>query len=117
MNLNVKESVIQRHILIYLGYSKDVVPIFWRQNAGAIKTQSNRYVKLAKAGVSDIIGMLWDGRFLAIEVKTPKRRKMVTPAQKEFLDDVNNNGGVGFVACDLNEVKNMLNKIRKEANE
>ena len=114
MNLEPKESVIQKHILFYLGYSKDVVPVFWRQNAGAVKTE-NRFVKLGKAGVSDIIGMLWDGRFLAIEVKTPKRRTKVTQAQQTFLDNVNKAGGVGFVACDVDEVKDKLNQLRRDS--
>ena len=114
MELKVKESTIQKHILLYLGYSQIVVPTFWRQNAGAVRTE-NRFVKLGKAGVSDIIGILWDGRFLAIEVKTPKRRTNVSPAQQKFLEVVNKAGGVGFVACDVNEVKDKLNEIRKEA--
>ncbi len=111
MNLKVKESDIQRQILIYLGYSKNVVPLYWRQNAGALKIEK-RFVKLGKAGVSDIIGILWDGRFLAIEVKTPKRRKMVSLAQETFLNEVNKAGGVGFVACSVDDVKDMFNKLR-----
>lgn len=114
MNLKIKESEVQRQILIYLEYSKNLVPIFWRQNAGAIKTE-NRYIKLGKAGVSDIIGILWDGRFLAIEVKTPQRRKNVSPAQEEFLNGVNKAGGVGFVATDINDVKDKLNELKKRS--
>lgn len=47
-------------------------------------------------GSSDLIGWTRDGRFLAIEVKTPTGR--VRPEQTTFLAAVVAAGGVGFVA-------------------
>jgi hypothetical protein len=48
------------------------------------------------AGCSDIIGQLTNGQLLAIEVKTLKGNP--TKDQQDFLDLVNRNGGIGFVA-------------------
>jgi penicillin-binding protein-related factor A (putative recombinase) len=47
-------------------------------------------------GVSDIIGC-WNGRFLAIEVKTPAGR--VTDDQRKFLGRIRNHGGIAFVVA------------------
>ena len=47
-------------------------------------------------GCSDIIGQLTNGQLLAIEVKTMNGGP--TPEQQAFLDLVNKNGGIGFVA-------------------
>ena len=65
-------------------------------------------MRFGEPGISDLIGILCDGRFLAIEVKTPQRRKRVSPAQKEFLDTINIAGGVGFVACSIEDVESNL---------
>jgi hypothetical protein len=52
-------------------------------------------------GVSDIIGC-WNGRFLAIEVKTPGGR--VSPDQEKFLEAVRRHGGIAFVARSIDDV-------------
>ena len=52
-------------------------------------------------GVSDIIGC-HQGRMIAIELKAPKGT--VSPAQKEFIDRINEAGGLAFVARTLDEV-------------
>jgi Holliday junction resolvase len=46
-------------------------------------------------GVSDIIG-IYKGRFLAIEVKT--ERGQLSDHQEIFLNTINHEGGIGFVA-------------------
>ena len=46
-------------------------------------------------GIADILG-IYQGRFLAIEVKKPGGR--VSPEQVKFLQRVNDEGGIGFVA-------------------
>ena len=57
-------------------------------------------------GVSDILG-LFEGKFLAIEVKTPKNR--VRPAhQKNFIKRINKGGGIAFFATSVDEVKEKL---------
>lgn len=63
-------------------------------------------------GVSDILGILPDGRFLAIEVKKPVKnprseeslRKLATEDQLRFIDEINKKGGLAFVADRLDVV-------------
>jgi len=52
-------------------------------------------------GIADILG-IWEGRPLAIEVKTKKGR--VTDHQRKFLDCVRRNGGIAFVARSIDDV-------------
>lgn len=52
-------------------------------------------------GVSDILGC-YQGRFMAIEVKRPGRK--ATDAQRRFIDNVNDAGGIGFVADSIEDV-------------
>jgi len=66
----------------------------------------------SKPGVSDILGVLPDGRILAIEVKTPlgmnkrlrDRAKGLDIPQDIFIDRVKQNGGVAFYATSAFEV-------------
>lgn len=53
-------------------------------------------------GVSDIIGLLPGGRFLAIEVKTDRGK--ATPRQDKFIRDVNEEGGLAFIARSVDDV-------------
>lgn len=52
-------------------------------------------------GVADILG-IYQGRMLAIEVKGPKGR--VSEKQQEFIDTVNECGGIAFVARSVDDV-------------
>ena len=61
---------------------------------------------MGRKGVSDIIGCLPDGRFLAVEVKTDRGR--VSQFQEQFIQDVNRSGGLGFVARSVREVRDRL---------
>ena len=65
-------------------------------------------------GVSDILGILGSasigadgslglGRLLAIEVKSSKGK--ATPDQASFLLQVNNRGGLGFIARSVEDVE------------
>jgi len=62
-------------------------------------------------GISDIIGVLNDGRFLAIEVKRPRGKP--TKAQQFFIDQVNEAGGLAFVARSLEDVQNELDHVKR----
>jgi hypothetical protein len=57
-------------------------------------------------GVSDVLGVLPGGRFLAIECKGPTGRP--SPEQVEFIERVRAAGGVAFVARSLEDVKKGL---------
>lgn len=101
----MRESHIQRAILDYLGYHPSVAKC-WRNNAGKIKTEKGRLVNLSPAGTSDIIGFMKDGRFLAVEVKAGKNTP--TQLQQDFIDSVNDSGGIGFVAWSVEDCEIML---------
>ena len=52
-------------------------------------------------GISDILG-IYEGRFLAIEVKRPGGR--LSQYQKEFLKRVRDEGGIAIVARSVDDV-------------
>lgn len=64
-------------------------------------------------GMPDLIGILPDGRFLAIEVKTAKGK--VSDEQFKVIDEINQAGGLAFVARSLDDVKGMLCKYVAQA--
>jgi hypothetical protein len=55
-------------------------------------------------GASDLFGILPDGRFLAVETKNPNGTYKATPDQVAFVEKVNQMGGIGIVAKNLDEV-------------
>lgn len=59
-------------------------------------------------GVSDIIGILSDGRFLAIEVKSKTGKP--SPEQINFIKQINDSGGKAFIARSLEDVQEELHK-------
>ncbi len=58
-----------------------------------------------RKGVSDILG-IFNGKFLAIEVKSKKGRASLE--QISFLSDVNKAGGLGFIAKSIEDVEQKL---------
>lgn len=64
----------------------------WDPGKGIFRASKNRH---HLKGTSDILG-IFEGKFLAIEVKTPVGR--ATPEQKEFISNVNSRGGTAFIA-------------------
>ena len=52
-------------------------------------------------GVADIIGC-YKGRMIAIELKSPNGK--ATPDQERFIQNVNDAGGIAFIAKTLDEV-------------
>jgi hypothetical protein len=121
---SLRESEIQKQILEYLATQEDV--FMWRsQSTGVFNPVSGTWRKLQGIGriqgVSDILGVLGSmgikegalvgcGRFLAIEVKS--RYGKPTPAQEQFLLQVNNRGGLAFIARSLEEVIEQLRRHR-----
>lgn len=77
----------------------------WRTNAGMLPIESNgrsRMVRIGNAGTSDIIG-IYNGRFIALEVKKPETRKRVTEKQTEFLATIKQHGGIAAVVTSPEE--------------
>lgn len=59
-------------------------------------------------GSSDIIGITPEGRFLAVEVKTPKGR--ASKEQLRFIEAVNNAGGIAGIARSVEEALDLLRR-------
>ena len=102
------EQDIQKVILDYLRYKK----IFcWKvNNAGIYKKKTGAYIPTGLLGVSDIIGLLPNGLFLAIEVKRPGKEPLDN--QKEFLENIRKNNGVGLVAYSVDDVIEFLENYK-----
>ena len=71
---------------------------------------SDKYIK----GIPDIIGVC-NGKFVAIELKV-KNRKPST-LQKITLNRIEKAGGKSYVARSLEEVKDIIEKIKEDKNE
>jgi hypothetical protein len=101
-----KESDIQKAILKFL-HIKGVFVFkvhntgIWDPNRKVFRTLQN-----SCKGIADILGILPDGRFLAIEVKTKSGRLSVD--QKAFLENINRNNGVAFMARGIDDVIEQL---------
>jgi hypothetical protein len=112
-----KETKIQR--LIMLALSEAGCTVWRNETAGAwIGKQIHRagdQVTLTDArmmtfglcvGSSDIVGIAPDGRFLAIEVKTPTGRP--TKEQLRFIAAVRNAGGIAGIARSVDEALQLI---------
>lgn len=98
-----KESVVLKECLIVL----DMLNIYhWRNNTGAVRC-GKRFIRFGYKGSADILGILPDGRFLAVECKREKGGKL-SDAQREFLNNISLNGGVALVINDSAELFNTL---------
>ena len=90
------EHEIQKQIIEYL----QAVGIFhWRNNTGR-----RNHIQFGYPGSPDIIGILPDGRFLGIEVKT--RTGKQSPAQVIFQQNVEKSNGLYILARSIDDVKN-----------
>lgn len=75
----------------------------WRQNQGAIPTQSGQFRRfVGLRGVSDILGVLPGGTILCCEVKRPGGK--LSSFQKEFQKQVAELGGI---ACTVHSVEEL----------
>ena len=96
------EKLLEKHILKQILEYLPYIGIFaWRTNSGVIFSEGRPH-RMAPRGTSDIIGIMPNGLFLAIEVKKPGG--VVSQFQKEFLEKITTKGGVGFVAYSLDDV-------------
>lgn len=104
----MSENEIQNSILEWL-YFVDITA--WRNNSGAVFSQKDntfrRKSKYDKNGISDILGILPDGRFLAIEVKKNKSCKP-SKTQKDFINDIRRDGGIAICVWSVEQVKKAL---------
>lgn len=94
----MRESEIQKKILEYLKL----------KGAYAIKV-----IQASKAGVPDII-CCYRGRFIAIEVKTPKTKYNTSELQKVNIEWIKQANGEVIVAWEVDQVKQLIERIDYE---
>jgi hypothetical protein len=95
------EQKIQQQILLALGARADLCRL-WRINAGsALSFDGKRALKGAPPGHSDLCGILVDGRWLGIEVKSAKGKQ--TKQQPRFETMVKRFGGVYLLVHSVEE--------------
>ncbi len=82
----------------------------WRQNTGAFETKNGGFFRSSIAGVSDILGILPDGRFLAVECKR-ESGGVVSEKQRQFIANIKACGGVAVVVHSGRELSECLEKI------
>ncbi len=95
----MKESEIQTAILAYL---KARGVMAWRVPLGAVLRAGGRVKSKNPMSGHPDIAAIYGGRYLAIEVKTEKGR--VAPHQQQWIDNINAEGGLAFVARSVDDV-------------
>lgn len=113
MSKVIPEKIIQAQILNYLTMNGLYI---WRNNSTAVFDASKKVFRKARSkhsinGSSDILGILPDGRFLAIEVKSATGR--ASPDQIKFINAINSNGGLAFIARSIDDVIKHLDQYLK----
>lgn len=103
------ENLIKRQICIYLRKKKDL--FFWVNDSVGIfdpvrKVYRRNNDPFRIKGVSDILGILRTGVFLAIEVKSEKGKASLE--QLNFINKINRAGGLAFIARSVEDVKKHL---------
>lgn len=101
------EKEIEKSILEYLATLPDA--FFWKVNNVGVYDVAGGFYRMPKSrfilrGQADIQG-LFKGKYVAIEVKRKQTRGNTSIYQKQFLENVNNFGGIAFVACSVEDVK------------
>jgi hypothetical protein len=94
---------------ILLALSRAGARVF-RNNVGQARYKGGHVVRYGLApGSADLIGWTPDGRFLALEVKTPRGR--LSAQQAAFLDAVRAAGGVAACVRSADEALAALNPV------
>lgn len=104
-----KESEIQKKIIAYL-QDRDDVFIFKINNGSVFDPTLKCFRKLTgkgqRKGISDILGLTKNGRFIALEVKTKTGK--ISKEQKEFLYEIEKRNGIFGVVKSVEDAKKIL---------
>ena len=108
------EKQIENQILNWLGW-KNIYA--WKVKTTATYSKRlGRFLKpdkLYRTGISDIIGILPNGRLLAIEVKSLKGRPQEN--QVVFMNEIKARGGLAFIARSVEDVEYHLESYTKHS--
>jgi len=100
----VKENPVVKAVMDYLSIKQ--IP-HYRINSGALKNERGKLVRFGSKGMSDIYAIGPNGISIWIECKRPVGGRL-SEAQKEFLDCINRNGGIGIVVNSLESLERQL---------
>jgi len=100
----VKENPVNRMVSEWLAIHQ--IP-HWRMNSGGLKDSHGRLVRFGVKGMSDFCAIGPNGISIWIECKRPVGGRLSKP-QKEFLDCVNRNGGIGIVVNSIESLEEQL---------
>lgn len=87
----------------------------WRQNNAGIYDKSKNVFRASKTtlrGVSDIVGLKWDGTFIGIEIKTGNDRQ--SEFQKHFQKEIEKRNGIYIISKDFDDFLKQYEKILKK---
>lgn len=96
-----KEAQVLKAVLRAFELHPDVA-FAVRMNSGGTKTASGGWVNFGFKGCPDVWGMTKTGQLIVCEVKKPSGR--LRPEQIQFLETVQKNGGIAFVARSSDDV-------------
>lgn len=104
--ISLSEKDIENQILKLLRFKYNIFA--WKNYSTGIYDPRTRKFRKAHTikGVADILGVLLDGKLLAIEVK--KKPNKPTIDQINFINHINSRHGIAFVAYNLTDVENHL---------
>jgi hypothetical protein len=104
------ESAILHAVLARLGSRPGVR--CWRNNTGAGRTFSGDAIRWGLKGSADILGLIApQGRFLAVEVKTPDGRQ--SSEQVSFQRMIEKHGGIYLLVRSADEAEQLLTNALK----
>jgi len=108
----IAEKDVENSILEYLAYRgifawKNQSVGIWDAKKKIYRKSNNKY---HVNGVSDILGVLPNGKVLCIEVKSPSNRDR-PKHQREFISQVSSSGGVAFFADSVKVVDTRLKEL------
>lgn len=111
----IKEKIVKIPKISTNDLTKSVITMLghlgfnvWRQNNGAVYDPTRRAFRSNSStpGISDIIGYrLNSGQFIAVEIKNGK--DVMSEAQTKFLNALNENGGIGLIVRNMDDVENL----------
>lgn len=110
-NIKVPEKVIQKQILQFLTAHK--IFVFRINTTGVFDPVRQVFRPLSGfslKGVADILGLLPNGKFIAIEVKTATGRQSME--QKMFEQAVIKNNGIYILARDVDDVRCLVREAK-----
>lgn len=106
----MNETTIQNKIRLALGSRPDVR--LFRNHVGVVRDERGRVHSFGlRKGSADLIGWVRIGHlavFLSIEIKTASGR--LRPEQQQWMNNVNESGGIAFVARNETEALKELNE-------